>query len=165
MLLRLTFPKLNKHKDILSSPGLALSSLQSLLWESEGYVRPLLAASRRRMLGEAVPAVNRAVTSGLKRYLSLLAAVGTDHRIHLAGTIATATTTTTAASAPARLPAGGTALGLIGEAAAGVVLLILGREREFGSALDAGQSLVCVRHSTTSFGCLLFLVVECETKQ
>jgi hypothetical protein len=113
------------------------------------------------MLGEAVPAVDRAVTSGLKGYLSLLAAVGADHRIHLAGAIAT--TTTTAASAPARLPAGGTALGLIGEAAAGVVLLILGREREFGPALDAGQGLVCVRHSTTSFGCLL--VVECETKQ
>jgi hypothetical protein len=115
------------------------------------------------MLGEAVPAVNRAVTSGLEGYLSLLAAVGADHRIHLAGTIAT-TTTTTAASAPARLPAGGTALGLVGEAPAGVVLLILRRERELGSALDAGQGLVCIRHSTTSFGCLLFLVVECETK-
>jgi hypothetical protein len=115
------------------------------------------------MLGEALPAIDRAVTSGLKGYLSLLATVGADHRIHLAGAIAT-TTTTTAASAPARLPAGGTALGLIGEAAAGVVLLILGREREFGSALDTGQSLVCVRHSTTSFGCLLFLVVECDTK-
>jgi hypothetical protein len=118
------------------------------------------------MLGEAVPAVDRAVTSGLKGYLSLLAAVGADHRIHLAGAIATATATASAsiaASTPARLPAGGTALGLIGEAAAGVVLLILGRERELGSALHAGQGLVCVRHSTTSFGCLL--VVECETKR
>jgi hypothetical protein len=119
------------------------------------------------MLGEAVPAVNRAVTSGLEGYLSLLAAVGADHRIHLAGAIAaatTTTTTTTAASAPARLPAGGTALGLVGEASAGVVLLILGRERELGSALDTGQGLVCIGHSTASFGCLLFLVVECETK-
>jgi hypothetical protein len=102
------------------------------------------------MLGEAVPAINRAVASGLEGYLSLLAAVGADRRVHLAGAIAT--TTTTAASAPARLPAGGTALGLIGEAAAGVVLLILSRERELGSALDAGQSLVCVGHSTTSLG-------------
>jgi len=120
------------------------------------------------MLGEAVPAVNRAVTSGLEGYLSLLAAVGADHRIHLAGAIATTTTTTTttttATSAPARLPAGGTALGLVGEASAGVVLLILGRERELGSALDTGQGLVCIGHSTTSFGSLLFLVVECETK-
>jgi hypothetical protein len=166
VLLRLTIPKLNKHKDILSSPGLALSSLQSLLWKSEGYVRPLLAASCRRMLGEAVPAVNRAVTSGLKGHLSLLATVGADHRIHLAGAIATATTTTTtAAPTPARLPAGGTALGLVGEAAAGMVLLILGRERELGSTLNAGQGLVCIGHSTTSFGSLLFLVVECETKQ
>jgi hypothetical protein len=116
------------------------------------------------MLGEAVPAVDRAVTSGLKWYLSLLAAVGADHRIHLAGAIATASASASiAASTPARLPAGGTALGLISEAAAGVVLLILSRERELGSALDAGQGLVCVGHSTTSFGCLL--VVECETKR
>jgi len=104
------------------------------------------------MLGEAVPTVDRAVASGLKGYLSLLAAVGADRRVHLAGAIAAATTTTTAASAPARLPAGGTALGLISEAAAGVVLLILGRERELGSTLDAGQGLVCVGHSTTSLG-------------
>jgi hypothetical protein len=161
MLLRFTFPKLNKHKDILSWPWLALSSPQSPLRGSGGYVRPLPAASCRRPLGEALPAIDGAVTSGLKGYLSLLATVGADHRIHLAGATATAPV---AASTPASLPAAGTALGLIGEAAAGVVLLILGREREFGSALDAGQSLVCVRHSTTSFGCLLFLVVECDTK-
>jgi hypothetical protein len=148
-LLRFTFSQLNKHKDILSGHRLVLSSRYPILLGSAGYARPLPAATCRRVLGEALPTVHRTVISGLERNLSLLSTIGADYRVHLTGAIPAATV---AASGPARCPAGRAPLGLVGEATAGMVLLVLGRERELGSALDASQCSVCIGHSTTSLG-------------
>ena len=128
------------------------------------YQSLLVAASGGRALGEAVATVNSPIAAGLKRHLGGAAALRADGGVHPSRGCSIAAAT---AASALHLPggaAGGTALGLVGEPAAGMVLLVFHGENELGSAVHAGQGFVGVGHSTTSLN-LLLLVVECERER
>jgi hypothetical protein len=97
------------------------------------------------LLPEAVATVHWAIASGLEGDFGLLATLGTDSGVHLSGgrTIAAAVT---AAFVAARLTAGLTALGLVGEALFGVIRLIVGAEGEGLIAVLTGESPILVAH-------------------
>jgi hypothetical protein len=96
------------------------------------------------LLPEAVAAVHWAIAPGLEGYFGLLATLGTDGGVHLSrGLTITAAVT---ALASARLTAGRTALGLVGEALFGVIGLIVGAEGEGLIAVLTGESPILVAH-------------------
>jgi len=96
------------------------------------------------LLPEAVAAVHWAIASGLEGYFGLLATLGADRGVHLSRglTIAAAV----AAFVAARLTAGRTALGLVGETLFGVIGLIVGAEGEGLVAVLTGESPILVTH-------------------
>jgi len=105
----------------------------------------------RLLLGEAFAAIDRPALAGLKRQLGCLAALGTGRAESLAP--AAAAETSAAASAAlgfSNLPAGGTALGLVGVAFLGEELLVLDAEREGSAAIHALDAFFCVCHRITS---------------
>jgi hypothetical protein len=82
VVLRLAFPKLDKHKGILPHAASG-SCVAGRSRGVGGLCLGLPAVARRRVLGEAGATVDRAVASRLKGDLSLLAAVGADRLVHL----------------------------------------------------------------------------------
>jgi len=94
--------------------------------------RPL----RRRLLAEAVAAVNGPVAAWSERHLRVLAALRTDGVVHLARAAAVAATAAVAAAAAAvvagaaGLPTVRAALGLVGVTLFAMVLLVVRAKRE-----------------------------------
>ena len=86
-------------------------------------------------LGEALAAVNRAVTGGLEGNSCFLAALGADSSEHLSGSTIGSLAGVTASLA---------SLGLVYEASLSVELLLTSGEDELIAALFASQSLVSV---------------------
>ena len=86
-------------------------------------------------LGEALAAVNRAVTGGLKGNSRFFTALGADSGEHLSGGSVGSLAGVTASFA---------SLGLLSEASLGVEFLLASREDELIAALFASQSLVSV---------------------
>src|SRR3972149_447873 len=104
-----------------------------------------LVPARRRRLAEAVAAVDGPGPGREERYLGVLAALGTHGRVHLTPAAAVSA----AAVAPAGTPAGateGAALGLVGVALFGVVLLVVRAERELLAAVLTCECPVFVAH-------------------
>jgi hypothetical protein len=96
------------------------------------------------LLPEAVATVNWAILTGLEGDFGLLATLGADGGVHLSrGLTITAAVT---AFVAARLTAGRTALGLVGEALFGVIGLIVGAEGEGLTAVLTGESPILVAH-------------------
>ena len=89
------------------------------------------------LLLEASTAVNRTITAGLERNLSVLTAAIADHVEHL-----TLATGSAAVLCTASCAARGATAGLILEALISVELLLRSGENELGAALTASQSLV-----------------------
>ena len=77
------------------------------------HLKSWLALAALSDLAKAIAAIDRATLPGFERHLGVLAALGAGGRVHLAGT---PRSTGITALGPPRLPAGGAALGLIGEA-------------------------------------------------
>src|SRR5581483_1168812 len=119
------------------------------------------------LLGEAVGAVDRLVAARLERHARLLAALRAGGGEHLAPAVAAAPGGVATRGIPAgaitagAVAAGGVAAGiaaggaarlsairaaarLVGEAAAGVELLLAAGEGERSAAIAAGKGLVCV---------------------
>jgi hypothetical protein len=96
------------------------------------------------LLPEAVATVHWAIASGLEGDFGLLATLGADGGVHLSGGLTI--TAAVAAFVAARLTAGLTALGLVGEALFGVIRLIVGAEGEGLIAVLTGESPILVAH-------------------
>jgi hypothetical protein len=96
------------------------------------------------LLPEAVAAVHWAIASGLEGDFGLLATLGTDGGEHLSRGLTV--TAAVAAFVAARLTAVRTALGLIGEALFGVIVLIVGAEGEGLVAVLTGESPILIAH-------------------
>jgi len=97
------------------------------------------------LLPEAVATVNWAILTGLEGDFGLLAALGADSGVHLSRGL-TITAAVAAAFVAARLAAGLTALGLVGEALFGVIGLIVGAEGEGLTTVLTGESPILVAH-------------------
>src|SRR3989304_8446608 len=78
-----------------------------------------LVPARRRLLAEAVAAIDGPGPSREERYLGVLAALGTHGRVHLTPSAAVSAAAVASAGAPAG-GTGGTAVGLVGVALFGV---------------------------------------------
>jgi hypothetical protein len=97
------------------------------------------------LLPEAVAAVHWAIATGLEGDFGLLATLGADGGVHLSRGL-TVSAAVAAAFVAARLTAGRTALGLVGEALFGVIGLIVGAEGEGLIAVLTGESPILVAH-------------------
>jgi hypothetical protein len=97
------------------------------------------------LLPEAVAAVHWAIASGLEGDFGLLATLGADSGEHLSRGL-TVTAAVAAAFVAARLTAGRTALGLVGEALFGVIGLIVSAEGERLAAVLTGESPILIAH-------------------
>jgi len=86
-------------------------------------------------LGEAIAAVDRPAVAGLERYLGLFAAGSAHGGEHLAGAAHAGAGGTAAAGLFASGAAGGTTLGLVGEALGGEEFLLGGSEGEVRAAV------------------------------
>ena len=97
----------------------------------------------------AVPAVNRSAACGIEGYFGILAALGADHRIHLAWchlavpSVAAASITLLLFSC---LTAGGTALGLVGVTLGGEEFLLFNGEAKRGAAIEANDGFLLETH-------------------
>jgi hypothetical protein len=131
-----------------------------------GFRRLVAAAAAPSLLGsapgEAVPAVNRAVRSGLEWHFGNVATIGARCREHLArrGAVA-ASATTTAEFLAAVAAAVYTASRRVLEPTAVVVLLVFSTKDEILTALDAGQCFVGIRHLVDDLLIFAIPVVEC----
>jgi hypothetical protein len=148
--------------------SLSVTSQQPIRKES-GYLATLSL--------EAVTAINRTVAARLERNFGLLAARRTGRGEHLTGAAIAATTAAVSAAATAAAAAAAVAttataaaataevatallgflgiatglatFGFVGEASLGEALLLIGRERELGAAIDAHNGFVLVGHEGT----------------
>jgi hypothetical protein len=107
---------------------------------------------------EAIAAINRLVSSGLKRYLGILPALRASGSIHLARASAESAFRTRTLCFPS-LTARRATLRLIGKAFAGIKLLFFGREGEGFSAIGTLQGFLFVSHRMTSSIFLWFNLV------
>lgn len=102
-------------------------------------------------MGEALGAVDRALTTGFERNLGLVAAGSAGSGMHNAlGAETAALTGETTILLFAGGAAAGAAAGLIGEAFLGVELLLRNGESELGATIAAGKGFVLVHKKTSS---------------
>ena len=106
------------------------------------------------VLVEAIAAVHRSVAAGQEGYFGVLATLGAYGWVHLPrGSVPVAATATEPTTTTVGFPGGATrrtTFGFIGEAFAGMELLIVGAEGERGAAIEALKLLVLIRQWMTS---------------
>ncbi len=101
---------------------------------------------------EAIAAVDGPVACRHEWHRSVLAALGTDHRVHLTGaSIVPAPGTTAIPLVPSLSSTGRATLRLICVALFGVIRLVVGAKGKRLSAVHAGQRSIFVAHLVTSF--------------
>src|SRR3970282_1402243 len=105
-----------------------------------------LVPARRRLLAAAVAATAGADPSREDRALGVVAALGTHGGVHLTPSAAVSAAAVASAGAPAGATEG-TALGLVGVALFGVVLLVVRAERELLAAVLTCECPVFVAHT------------------